>query len=285
VSPSESPQFAVIGPGRVGAALARCLVGAGWALCGVAARSEASARRAVEWIGAGRACRDAAEAAGSAPLVLLTVPDRAIEPVARSVAHDLREGSVVLHASGALSSDVLACARPAAAVGALHPLQSFASPEQALEILPGSCLCFEGDEAAGRVAEQIAAVLGGPLVRIRPEAKALYHAAACVACNYLVALEAAAVAMLERAGIPRDKALPMLLPLVRGTVANLEQLGLPHALTGPIARGDWETVQSHREALASQLPELLDLYGVMEKETAKLARALAETPREEDAAD
>jgi predicted short-subunit dehydrogenase-like oxidoreductase (DUF2520 family) len=275
-------RFSLIGPGRVGAALARRLVERGWTLEALAARSIDSARRAAEWIGAGRAAGEPADAARAAPLVLLTVPDRAIAPLCEALARAeaFSPASIVLHTSGALSSAALAPARDlcGAAVGSLHPLQSFASPEQALGLLRGVFFCAEGDPPALEAAARIAKALEARFVTIRPESKALYHAGACAASNFLVALEDLAVQLLAQAGIRAPDALQMLLPLVRGTIANLQHLGLPDALTGPVARGDSGTVERHRQAIRDNCPQLLEAYDVLTELTRRVAaRMVSET--------
>jgi predicted short-subunit dehydrogenase-like oxidoreductase (DUF2520 family) len=115
--------------------------------------------------------------------------------------------------------------------------------------------------------------MGGRPFRIATEAKPLYHAAAVMACNYVVALEDVAVEMAAEAGLPRERALEALLPLVRGTVENLAQVGLPDALTGPIARGDVETVQRHLEALGPLGPAPNQIYRVLGRAALRVARA------------
>jgi predicted short-subunit dehydrogenase-like oxidoreductase (DUF2520 family) len=108
---------------------------------------------------------------------------------------------------------------------------------------------------------------------IPTEGKTLYHAAAVMACNYLVALEDAALELAEAAGIARDEALEALLPLVKGTLSNLEKVGIPDCLTGPIARGDAETVRQHLRAIGERLPGLLALYKLLGRRTLEVALA------------
>jgi predicted short-subunit dehydrogenase-like oxidoreductase (DUF2520 family) len=269
-------QVAIVGAGRVGTALARLLVDAGYALVGVASLSMDSARRACTFAGAGRAASDAAELTPEADLIFLTTPDDVIAAVCERLAESgpLRAGSVVAHCSGALPSDVLARARDAGAhVGSLHPLQSFASAEEAVRLLPGCSCAVEGDDEAARVLEAAARDIGCRPFAIKPEAKLLYHASAVVASNYLVALQAVAVRLATAAGVPAQDALPALLPLIGGTVSNIERVGIPDCLTGPIARGDAETVRRHCDEIARHAPELLDLYKVLGREALRLAVA------------
>ncbi len=276
-------KFTVIGAGKVGTALARLLVRAGYEFVGAASRSLESARAACAFAGAGTATVDGAELAGAADLVFITTPDDVIRAVCDELAGSraFSPGSVVAHCSGALPSTILEAAREAGAhVGGMHPMQSFATAEQAVHILPGSCCCIEGDPQAVPVLEGVARALEARVLTIATEDKPLYHAAGCVASNYLVALENAALDLARAAGIDRAEALRSLLPLIRGTVSNLEAVGIPQALTGPIARGDVETVRRHVEAIEARTPELMALYRVLGRETVKVALAKGTLGRE-----
>jgi predicted short-subunit dehydrogenase-like oxidoreductase (DUF2520 family) len=155
----------------------------------------------------------------------------------------------------------------------MHPLQSFATAEEAVRILPGSYCCIEGDAGAVEVLSDAARAVGAHVMTIPTEGKTLYHAAAVVASNFLVALEHAAIRLDEAAGIDPGDAVRSLLPLVKGTVSNLESVGIPQCLTGPMARGDVETTRRHVEAIAQSLPDLLPLYKVLGLETVKTALA------------
>ncbi|MHC4591226.1 MAG: Rossmann-like and DUF2520 domain-containing protein [Planctomycetota bacterium] len=268
--------FAIIGAGTVGTALAKLLVEAGYQFVGAASRSLESAQAACDLAGAGRATVDPTDLTRLADLVLITTPDDAIQTVCDMLAEvdAFQVGTVVAHCSGALASDVLESARAAeACVGSFHPLQTLATVEEAVEILPGSYCCIEGDPVATAALESVANAIGLKVIQIPTEAKALYHAAAVMACNYLVALEDAALALAEAAGIERADALAALLPLVKGTVSNLEAVGTPDCLTGPIARGDVETVRGHVEAMQEMTPELLPLYRLLGLRTIDVALA------------
>ncbi len=269
-------RFAIVGAGKVGTALARLLSGAGYEFIGAASRSIESAQDACRFAGDGRACTDPADVARSADLLLITVPDDAIRSVCEELAraNAIKRGAVVAHCSGALPSSILESARSAGAhVGSLHPMQSFATARQAVRLLPGSVCCVEGDEEAVSLLEEVGRALGCRPVTIATEDKALYHAAGCAASNYLVAVLELALNLAHAAGIDREKALHMLVPLVKGTVENFERLGSPACLTGPIARGDVETVRRHVRAIAASAPDLLEIYKVLGLKTVHLGLA------------
>ena len=268
-------QVSIVGAGSVGRTLGRALAQAGYHVAGLSCRSADSARAAREFSGAGEVCESPADAARMADVVFLTVPDSAIRDVCGGIAREggFRRGQTVLHCSGAVGSDALDAARAQqAVVGALHPIQTFARPAEALKALPGTVYTFEGDDAAFEVARQIVAALDGRLHRISPATKALYHAASVFASNYLVALVQIASDVLAGSGLPRGDVLAALLPLIRGTVDNLDRVGLPDALTGPVARGDAAAVKGHITALEQFDARLVPLYGQLGLRALSIAR-------------
>jgi predicted short-subunit dehydrogenase-like oxidoreductase (DUF2520 family) len=270
-----SHDFCVIGAGKVGTSLAYLLHHAGWEFLGAASRTFASARRACKFVGDGIPADDSTELVHASDITFITTPDDAIEGVCRDLAQQdaIRAGTVLAHCSGALTSEVLSRARDCGAhVGSLHPLQTFPTVERAVDLLPGSWCCIEGDRGAVERLEEAAQKMKIRVMRVDTEKKALYHAAAVVACNYLVTLEESALCLAESAGLERDPALQALMPLIQATVANLEETGPADALTGPIARGDLETVRRHIESMRQHIPELLPLYRVLADRTIDLAR-------------
>jgi predicted short-subunit dehydrogenase-like oxidoreductase (DUF2520 family) len=209
-------------------------------------------------------------------VVFITTPDDAIQSTCERIAqhNGFEKDSVVIHCSGALSSAILLSARHCQArVATLHPLQSFASAEQAEKLVSGSYFAVEGDEVALPVVRQLVADLNGVLLEITPEGKTLYHAAAVVASNYLVTLVHAAQALNRSAGMSPELSFKALHPLIQGTLKNIGSKGIPEALTGPIARGDVETVRAHLKTIEEQTPELLAIYMVLGRCTVDLAKA------------
>lgn len=258
-----------IGAGRVGASLAHAFAAAGYPVTAVASQSFTSAQRLAESVAGCRAYESAQSVAGSANVVFITTPDRAISAVADSLSW--RKGQVVVHTSGAYSSEILASAhRSGARVASFHPLQTFAIANAPVN-LAGVTLAIEGDSEAVVHLKSLAESVGGCWVEIRPEDKVLYHAAAVVASNYLVTLVDAAAELWQTFGVGRDDAVRALLPLLRGTVGNIESVGLPDALTGPIVRGDVATVANHLQALADRSHNLVELYRTLASRTLPLA--------------
>lgn len=254
----------------MGSALALLLKEKGYPVAGVASRSYSSAQRLAGAAGC-PAYGHPEEAARAAELVFITTPDREIAPVSRAIAErgGFRAGQVVAHTSGAHPSGELEGVREAGALAvSIHPLQSFADLDGARQNLPGSYIALEGDEEALPLARQVAEDLGGKPFIIRAQDKVLYHAAACIASNYLVSLMYLATKIYARFGLSQKEAFAALYPLVQGTVNNIRALGPAQALTGPIARGDAGTVAGHLGPLEevgrleAQLYRLLGLYTV-----------------------
>lgn len=203
--------------------------------------------------------------------VLLTVPDDVLPELAHALAGqgNARDGCAVLHCSGALSTDPLAPLHARGyAVGSLHPLQAIAHPLTGAERLPGSSFAVSGEPRAVAAARRIVGALGGRALQIPVTQRPVYHAAAVLASNGLAALIASAARLIVRSGVSPEEALPALVPLVRGTIDNIAELGLHDALTGPVVRGDLETVRLH---LATLEPRDREIYLVLARELTELA--------------
>jgi predicted short-subunit dehydrogenase-like oxidoreductase (DUF2520 family) len=241
----------------------------------VATSNPATAQKAAEATGSEGHSDSPSEIARSGEIVFITTPDDFIESVCVEISEQdgFQQDSVVIHCSGALSSEILAPARACGArVASLHPLQSFASADQAVSLMPGSFCTVEGDENALSIVRKIAEDLGGIVLEITAEKKTLYHAAAVAASNYLVTLIHLALELDRAAGLDSDTSLNALLPLIKGTLDNIGKKGIPDALTGPIARGDVETVSAHLKAMGKDTPGLLPLYRCLGLYTIDIAR-------------
>lgn len=254
--------YAVIGAGKVGTAIACLLKSKGYQPVAVASRSCKSAQLLADNLGVPWFERNE-QASILADIVLITTSDGAIEPVVEELTRQggIRPGQVVLHFSGALGAGVLAPAREfGASVASLHPLQSLADAPSAVQNLPGTYFAIEGDNVAVDRAWELAEALGGNPVVIPTHSKPLYHAAACMASNYLITVYHQAVIMMQAAGFSETEAEEALLPLVKGTVTNLQQVGLKQALTGPIARGDVQTIRCQLATMDTLTREQQELY-------------------------
>jgi predicted short-subunit dehydrogenase-like oxidoreductase (DUF2520 family) len=271
---------AIIGAGRVGAAVGNLLARAAYAVTAVMRRTQEAATAAASFIGSGTPMTDAVQAARSADIILITTPDGAIGTVCEAIARSggFLQGSTVLHMSGAHTLDLLDEARKAGAHRAvIHPLQSVPSRDQGVKNIPGSFFRIEADPEALPVARNLVKALGGvelvmPKWSSDRDSASLYHAGAVTVSNYLVALIDHGLAFYQALGADKREALTAVLPLIKGTLANIERLGTTEALTGPIARGDAETVQGHLEAMQQRAPELLPLYKLLARQTIAIAR-------------
>jgi len=207
-------------------------------------------------------------------LLLLAVSDRAVPEVAAGLS--VSGDTAVVHLSGAADVsllDSLATGEP----GCWHPLQAFAAGSSYDAKSPPYAVALQGSPLAVSRGRQLAEALGHPAVELAADGRAAYHAAAVLASNCLVSLEAVAVRVMGRAGVPPVDAWKLLWPLVRGTLSNLEGGPSPSALTGPIARGDADTVRRNLAALTDD-PGGADVYRSLGTEAVTLARARGVAP-------
>ena len=284
----------VIGAGAVGNALLAALSArgdaAGMRPVAVASRTFAHAREAAARTPGCEALDSLDALAARCDLVFIATSDDAIRSVAEAVAW--RRGQAVAHLSGAHGMAPLAAAASlGASVAALHPLMTFpralreADPAQTLARLDGASWAMEcADSALASRLSAFIAALGGRVIMLTEADRAPYHLSGVLASNYVVTLMGAATDLWAGWGVGRDEALRALLPLLRATIENLEAVGLPAALTGPIARGDVGAVRIHEAWLRSHSREesgapnspggqtLLDAYNALARLTLPLAR-------------
>ena len=269
---SDRIDIGFIGTGTVGSALALSLSREGWQVVAVSSKGHSSARTLAQQISGCRAFDTNQAVADAAELVFITTPDDVIASVASQLRW--RPGQGVVHCSGADSTDIFEPARKSgSSAGAFHPLQTFASTEQATANIPGSTFTIEAEGPLASTLQDIATALGGQWIELKAGDKVTYHAAAVIACNYLVTLVKMATDLWQTFGIPRRQATQALLPLIRGTVNNIDAVGIPQCLTGPIARGDGGTITKHITALEQRTPGLLTAYRELGLETIPIALA------------
>jgi predicted short-subunit dehydrogenase-like oxidoreductase (DUF2520 family) len=217
-----------------------------------------------------------------ADLVVLAVRDGYLPELVRRLARGRRLSSraAVVHMAGALGPDVLAPLKAVSAgVGQAHPMLSFASPRVS-PTLRGGHLLVTGDPVARSRAARLGRMLGMVPHSFRSLDRTTYHAAAGLVANGAAALAAAGVELLALAGVPRRQAPLMLGPLLRSVSENVERLGIPEALTGPVRRGDAAAVSRHLSAIEARAPALVPLYRASARAQLPMAERLADAPRQ-----
>ncbi len=287
----DKPAVSIIGAGRLGTALGIALKSAGYAIETVVANRAASARRAARLIGGPTRGLSPSQLTSAGPsalansrVLIIATPDDAIAEVATRLADMLSPAGagsrtrVALHTSGALSSEVLRpLQRNGFATGSLHPLVSVSEPRIGAEWLRRAYFSVEGDLAAARVARTMVRDLGARSLSIKPEMRALYHAAALMASPNMTALFDIAVEMLIRCGVSPEEARRILLPLVQSTLHNLSSQPPAAALTGTFKRRDVATVRKHITAIESQkLSDALLAYTILGQHSISLTSSNAD---------
>lgn len=246
--PQEAQRrFRVVGPGRAGGALRLALEKVGWAAAPALERLD-----------------DLSRAADGVDIVLVTVPDAVVSAVAGSITP--RDGVVVAHVAGSLGLDVLA---PHVRCAVIHPLVALPSAELGAQRLLEQAW-FAVTDGSDPMALELVGALGGRRITVAddPTARALHHAACCVAANHLVGLLAQVERLASVTGAPVDA----YLALARAALDNVAELGASAALTGPVARGDHTTITRHRAALDAALPGERPLYDALVDALEELVR-------------
>jgi predicted short-subunit dehydrogenase-like oxidoreductase (DUF2520 family) len=257
----------------VGTAIGFLLRKAGYQVIAIADKSPAALKRALPYTG-GKAFRKPREAVQEADFILITTPDDAISSACQEIALCRAiKGKFIFHMSGAGGLDLLDSAKKAGtAVASIHPLQSFSSIDQAVKNIPGSYFGITADKKAQKIAKNIVRDLKGIPLFISSDQKPLYHAAACFASNYLVSLMNVVESIYRAIGLLEKDAKKVYLPLVYGSLKNIENSGSIPSLTGPIARGDFDTIKKHISAINKNLPQYSSLYSSLGLITVKVAQ-------------
>ena len=246
---TDRPVVGLIGPGRAGVGLALALAQAGYDVRLHGRRKKKVPAPLTLTVGDGDAPPAWISEVG---VLILAVRDDGIRALAEALAaaRVITPDHVVLHLSGSQGQEALgSLVTSRAALGSLHPLQTIVEPERTPARLKGSWAAVEGMPRAALAAERLAQDLGMRPFRIATKAKAIYHAGAVFASNYLVVVEAMAQRLLRHAGLTDADAWAALRPLVEGTLENLSRAEPKDALTGPVARGDAATIVRHIESL------------------------------------
>ncbi len=253
--PERSPEgVGIAGAGRLAQAMGGALRDAGIRISCVANRTP---ENAYAFIREGTELVDFADIGRHASRVLIAVSDKAIEPVAERIAASPGNLRIALHTCGTFGTEPLGpLAQAGVSCASFHPLQTIRSPEDSAS-LRGIAFGFTGDSGALAWAREIADALQGWVLPIEADRRSVYHAGAVTASNHIAAVLDAAGEMMCSAGVPPESVWTALAPLVRTTVENSLRHGPVNSLTGPVVRGDSDTVATHVRALEG---DLLGLY-------------------------
>jgi predicted short-subunit dehydrogenase-like oxidoreductase (DUF2520 family) len=244
--------FSVIGAGRLGTSLGYALIKKEYKIKALSCRTVSSADESRKLIGEGIASTDNIKTARAGKIIFLCLPDEEIEKVTRVLAgSDINwSKKFVFHCSGLIPSEVL---KPLGAKGAFtasfHPIQSFAQKKTPPAQFENIYFGLEGCTEALALSQKIVRQLGSHPLILQPEDKAVYHAACSTASNFFVVLLEMAVSLLKQIDLKEEKALQILLPLVKGTLHNVKKFNTRTSLTGPVIRGDRKSIQKHLEVL------------------------------------
>ncbi len=239
----------IIGAGRLGQTIGRLLVKHHLAkIAGVRNRSLESSMAAIQWIGDGQYFSNS-QPLPLADIIFITTPDDHICETSIEICRSekIKQGSIFIHCSGVLTSDIMSAAkRKGALVASVHPMGSFSAGDTSVEQYAGTYCAMEGDIDALQLIEPLFQSMGFITHKIAKEKKSLYHAAGVFVSNYLVTLAENAFHCLCDAGVEEKIALNMMVSLMKGTISNIETSSSPkEVLTGPINRGDLSTIKTH----------------------------------------
>lgn len=263
--------FAFIGAGKVGSALGAYFQGNGIEIIGYFSKSIDSAVKASSRTGS-RVFEDLKDIIDNSQFIWITTPDDVISEVAEEIARlEITGQKSFIHASGFLTTKVL---KPLKDKGhktySIHPLLAFNNVESAVKMLPETTFFIETEEQNLDEIKAFFHKTKNRLIQIDKEQKPAYHVAAAVLSNYLVTLFHTANQLFELAGINKEELDKATTILVESVLENLQNKTTKDALTGPIKRGDKETVKKHLKVLEQNLPELTELYKVLGRETMKM---------------
>jgi predicted short-subunit dehydrogenase-like oxidoreductase (DUF2520 family) len=264
----------LIGTGKLGTSLGFALSLKGNRIAALSDMNFSSAKESRQIIGEGKVFKRSVPAARLGDWIMLTVPDDEIVKAAEELAgSDIEwKEKYVFHCSGLHSTESLkSLKKKGARTASLHPVRSFARKKTPPDAFEDIFFGLEGGAEALKAAKKIVLQLGGRYFLLRPEDKPLYHTACSMASNFLVTLLDTATYLLRQAGLTRSVASQILFPLVQGTLQNVKEFNAGSALTGPILRGDKDSVQRQLKAL-EKFPEVQELYKKLAFQTLCFAR-------------
>lgn len=274
MSTARNPTTFVVGAGPVATALAGALRLAGVPVLGLWGRTPPAARAASAIAGVAAFSSAPPDILLEAEVVILAVRDNAISDVATTLVGTglLGKRHVLLHCAGAAAAEqVLGHVKgTVGGIGTLHPLQAIADGRTAMRALKGTVFGIEGDDVGRRAASRLVAAMGGIVLALDSSQMASYHAAAALASNYIVSAIDAAAQVLAGAGVSPQQAAQALVPLAQGALANVAAKGTTEGLTGPVRRGDVDTIQRHLDALQGK-QDLVEIYRALARRAVEIA--------------
>ena len=259
----KKPSITIFGEGRVGSTLIKSFIQSGYSV--KSSYGSSNFPNSIDEMG---------------DFIFLCVPDRKIEGLAKTIGSEFQDlkGKTFVHCSGSLSSDILnSVSSNEVSFGSFHPIKAVTHGQNSFENV---WFEIEGNHSTLETLKQIADDFNAHSFEISKEAKPLLHAAAVVSSNYLVTLLHIAVKISEEANIDAKTALQVLLPLSKSTLDNIKEKGINAALTGPIARGDTETLKKHQSVLSSN-EALSGIYNQLGKLTVPITTDIDDNKKNE----
>ena len=275
-----------IGAGTIATAFAVKLAEGGYPVVAVADVKPEMAKRMADRIQDCQIQETNQGVVDAADFVIMATQDQFMASVASEIKWHPDRG--IVHTSGLLGTEVLEPARRAGArVGGLHPCGLFPDLEQALKVLPGATFGIMGEPPMLDTLKNFVATLNGTYIVLKSEDKPLYHVALAFASDFPMVCIKIATELFGKLGVPQDKALKMLTPVVRGTVEGMINLGFPNCFSCPVTRGDLNVIAKHVAALEEKEPDLAGLFKEMDLhivEQALAKGAIDETVAEKERA-
>lgn len=268
-------EIGFIGAGKAGKALGLYFKSHGLSISGYYSKTLQSAQEAAG-LTQSKAFTSVSELTHSSSLIFITVPDHAFGAIDRQIsaliaAQNCDMNKIWIHLSGAHPSDYLAGIKAAGGeVASMHPLLSFGEATVSAGHLERAWFTLEGSERAVSTAMELLSKTGGKYSQIKAADKPLYHAGACVVSNFLVTLLDSGLSLFEASGMERGNIFSAIEPLIDSTLSNIREKGTLDALTGPIVRGDFNTVDIHLKSIEAQLPTQLEFYRAMALKTVEI---------------
>ncbi len=277
-----SYQLSIIGPGRVGTSMGTALAKSGACIINqIVVRDLVRGKIKQQFLGA-RQCIDDMTKLEPCDIILVTTPDDAIESVAAQLSKiTLRHKTIILHCSGLLSSEILTpLSKKNALIASVHPLFSFSQEHDPTSCFKDIPCAIEGDAMAVEVLKKLFSGIQANVIPIDIQDKGKWHLAAVMACNGLNALLSSALSLYKDIGVSEAEALKLMSPILTQTINQILKCGPTESLTGPIERGDKETIAKHLKIMPKLAPEQKDLYCTLSRVLIKISNSKGNASKE-----